>query len=86
MRPEEERGSDRGDHPGRSVHGRIWQACRELPKRRHEREKHAPSDRLAVEASVHVELRIPEHRDHRFRPKVITDSGIPITHSGDRDH
>jgi hypothetical protein len=31
-------------------------------------------------------LRIPEHRDHRFRPKVITDSGIPITHSGDRDH
>ena len=33
-----------------------------------------------------VVLRIPEHRDHRFRPKVITDSGIPITHSGDRDH
>jgi hypothetical protein len=31
------------------------------------------------------ELRIPEHRDHRFRGKVISESGIAITDSGDRD-
>jgi len=30
-------------------------------------------------------VRIPEHRDHRFRPNVIRDSGIPIADSGDSD-
>jgi hypothetical protein len=33
----------------------------------------------------HPELRIPEHRDRRFRPNVIRDSGIPIAESGDSD-
>jgi predicted nucleic acid-binding protein len=33
-----------------------------------------------------TELRIPEHRDHRFRAIVITHSGILITDSGHRDH
>ena len=32
------------------------------------------------------DLRIPEHRDHRFQRKVIVDSGILITDSGDREH
>jgi hypothetical protein len=31
------------------------------------------------------QVRIPEHRDRRFRAIVIGDSGILITDSGDRD-
>jgi hypothetical protein len=31
-------------------------------------------------------LRIPDHRDHRFRGNVIAESGILIADSGHRDH
>ena len=31
-------------------------------------------------------VRIPAHRDHPFRPNVITNSGILITDSGHHDH
>jgi ribosome-binding protein aMBF1 (putative translation factor) len=31
------------------------------------------------------QLRIPEHREHRFRPIVNTDSGILNSDSGDRE-
>jgi hypothetical protein len=30
-------------------------------------------------------VRIPEHREHRFRPIVNTDSGILNSDSGDRE-
>jgi hypothetical protein len=30
-------------------------------------------------------MRIPEHREHRFRPIVNTDSGILNSDSGDRE-
>jgi hypothetical protein len=33
-----------------------------------------------------VQLRIPDHREHGFRPMVNTDSGIVNTDSGHREH
>jgi C_GCAxxG_C_C family probable redox protein len=39
----------------------------------------------AVTGAIMVLVRIPEHRDRRFRPNVIRDSGIPIADSGDSD-